>query len=476
MNLEEFDNKLAEAFRNENLPPKDKLWENIATNIDKSNKTPIWWWAVPSLIIIAIAITFNSINAPKEDLVNNDKSEITIQEIKKENNTNQITDNTNKDNINSVKSTSDEQNITVNKLSENNISKLEEAKIDKLVKNQKSNPKIKDDIKNQKSNLNSDNISNQSSNSSSYYDEDFFKFIGFPFKKMKSKSFVFEDITPLELPTIEKKIKKPNDIIFINKNNKVVDFNKKWWFSYGIGPNLSINTLDIDKSKEKFVHKDLWEDKETLTRNGSGLNAFTHLSYNFKPLLSFETGLSYVMRVEPIRLSDESLDIPVRDITTNEITGYNKIIIYLLEKNQTTGLYDTIGSYQLASAHNLAVNNRYNAFTVPLTFNKEFVLSSNTKIKLGAGTGITYLYSNKASYLDYITTSKVDFKKKSMLNASFNANFGFYTNFNNVGEIGIYTGCNYYVKPWELTNKQYSLKMRDLNFGISFRRPLNWGN
>ncbi len=480
MNLEEFDNKLAEAFRNENLPPKDKLWVNIANNIDKPSKSPIWWWVVPSIIIIAVVATFNSIDNTSDAIVSNNKNEVVNPNLNTQLNKNlkqQSVNSPQETLTNNVAKSTEEKNSTTNRVIAPKNKVASSNKNSKQLNNKHQKNQVSNSVANNQNYINtSSNDLNNPTLTSSVNDDDLLKFYGMPYRKLNTKPFSIDEFSLVDVPSIKDIKRKPINKAFFNDKNKVVDFNKKWWFTYGIGPNLSINKLDIDDTKEKFVHKDLWEDKETLTRNGSGFNAFTHLSYHIKPLLSFESGLSYVMRVEPIRLSDESLDIPVRDINTNEITGYNKIIIYLLEKNQTTGLYDTIGSYQLASAHNLAVNNRYNAFTVPLTINKEFVLSSNTKIKLGAGTGITYLYSNKATYLDYITTSKVEFKKKSMINLSFNANLGFYTNFNNVGEIGIYTGYNYYSMPWELPNKQYGLKMSDLNFGFSFRRPLNWGN
>jgi hypothetical protein len=64
--------------------------------------------------------------------------------------------------------------------------------------------------------------------------------------------------------------------------------------------------------------------------------------------------------------------------------------------------------------------------------------------------------------------------KKSTLNTSLNTQIAFYTNFNDVGQIGIYSGFTMFNNPWQINQKQYSISMKDIQFGITYRKPLQW--
>jgi hypothetical protein len=59
-----------------------------------------------------------------------------------------------------------------------------------------------------------------------------------------------------------------------------------------------------------------------------------------------------------------------------------------------------------------------------------------------------------------------------MLNATLNAKLALYTQFNNSGYIGVYAGYKDYLQPWTVNANQYHIHMRDLQFGLSFRKPL----
>jgi hypothetical protein len=470
MSPEEFDNRLKSAFNDEYLPPKDQLWANISSKLEPKAKTPFWYWILPAIIAVTVGIVWVEIQKPtSQDLAiekpTNEPIPASNQNIA--NKTANSIDKKIKDQTESIEFTDNKANIskTASYRENTGIVKATETSRNKSQKNQSSttNPL------NQKNPLNeSNNKLNPNSNSvpavaSTNFGEldllNFFKFEWFP---NFFKPFALDESYSVDLK-VKNPIKalKPNS----NKPPKTSDFTSKRWFTLGLGPQLAINSIKVNQDSQAWVHKHLWDNKNRLTSNGSGFQAFGHYALKFgkNQRFIFETGLNYSIRTEEIKLNESSYDIAARD-NTGRINQYTQILLKVIYGNDTT-------YYLAASNFSLAVNNKYHILTVPFRLSAEHKISESTFMSYGLGGGFSMINSHNTEHLNMIWGNSVKESNSTQFSASLNSNLSLYTNFNDIGQIGVYTGLQMYLNPWKVNSNQYAVNMRDLQMGITFRKP-----
>lgn len=244
----------------------------------------------------------------------------------------------------------------------------------------------------------------------------------------------------------------------------------KWWLSFGIGPQLAFNRLSITNDSQAYIHKDLWANRKKVTHNGAGIN--THASALYKIVnsgrrsVSFETGLFFSFRTEEIRLNETTYDIEHR-AANNQIDTYARFPGYIPPVTTDTNWFDA------TQAFTSIATNKYRVLTVPLRFNYEQRVSANSFVSAGIGAGISMISSKSTTHYNLVDEKDQTMKSTYRFTASWNTSVAFYTNYNAIGQIGIYTAFNSYMGPWMVASKQYGIKMRDLQFGLLFRMPLS---
>lgn len=476
MNQEEFDNKLNEAFKNEYLPPNEKLWQNISGRLDNNKKKPFWYWLMPLVLVVITATTvfFNGkkSNNIAEVALNNNKAKIENNAVITSQSSTDYKKNTSNEGI--------KDNPTFNDTPKNKNGKfpaIASVYIENEVSNIISTPKTgkpkkktfindntnrnkitKEDITNKILKRDNDLNDETTDNPLNIY----------PYKKIPTLAFAS---LPFELidyePLLKNKTQNKSATQNGAKKDRTANFESKWWWSAGLGPQLAINNIKTNDTLEPYIHKDLWKNKKELTRNGTGFQSQFLLGYHFNNHFSIESGIQYSLRSESIRLDKVTDDIAFRT-ANNKVALYQKVI--LLAILQTPSGPDTT-RYNAVQSFTMVANNKYHAFTVPIKLNFGMNITPATKFQLSAGLGITYLYAKKTEHLNMVTEEKFTTDKKSLFTASYNTQLAFYTNFNNYGEIGVYTGFQGYINRWSVINKQYSLGMSDMQLGLCFRRP-----
>ncbi|MES2619186.1 MAG: hypothetical protein V4613_15015 [Bacteroidota bacterium] len=494
MNPEEFDKRLSNCFKDEFLPPDDKLWQNINTRLDQGGKKPFWYWLAP-VVIVFVAVgawllggngmteksnntaegAKNSSIASNNSNTNNKNNALIETEETEENETTDTDNNSSTTNSETpelpVKAVSGNNNVTIEKSSEKN-----------------NNPAVKKKPKTVRSSSSSSSSSSTTSTTNPFVSttpttvtpnsttDDNEYVVPLRGRRIKSLHNFIYFFNADSLITFNNPIKKaalaPTKRSSPYTNNPV-DFDKKWWWNFGMGPQIAYNKISVPGDLKDYVHHALWDNKSKLTRNGSGFQSQLFLGYRFTKHFSIESGLQYSLRTEPIKMNVTSYDIPARD-NNKKIVGYIQIPLIVIATDPNTGKKDTT-YYDAVSNFSLAATNKYHVFTVPLRFNAEWKLANKFRLIGGIGAGLSMISSKKSSHIDIVEGNEVTEKKLRSFSGSMGAHLGFYTNFNDIGEIGIYSSFQMYAAPWQINNKQYAIKMSDMQFGISFRRPLNWG-
>lgn len=470
MSPEEFDNRLKSAFQDENLPPREQLWANISSQLEPKAKTPFWYWLLPAIVVLTVAVVWVGNQKPvaKETAIETNiepaissKALIEIKEVALSSNT-----------------TQNQANENVAKVDNSGSAISDQAKM----KNDKNNGK-----ENQANSKlgNRDNLTsksqliisgNDSSNGESmrplgvFHVDDgvealglknhpLFKLIGFP---SFLKPYKLEDLNSINNVTNQINCFKNSES---NRPTKIGDFSSKRWFTFGLGPQLAINSIKVNQDSQAWVHKHLWENKDRLTSNGSGFQAFGHLALKLgkKQRFIFETGLNYSIRTEEIKLNESSFDIAARD-NNGKINQYTQILLKVIYGTDTT-------EYLAVSNFSLAVNNKYHILTLPFRLSAEHKISEATYMSYGLGGGFSMLSSHNTEHLNMIWGNSVKERNSTQYSASLNANLSLYTNFNDIGQIGVYTGFQMYLNPWKVNSNQYAINMRDVQLGITFRKP-----
>ncbi len=475
MSPEEFDNRLKSAFQDENLPPKEQLWANISSQLEPKAKTPFWYWLLPAIVVVTVAVVWVGNQKPvsKETAIetnieptSSNKPRFESQEVALSSNAEQNQENNNialeKTNLSSsIEKSNHQAEISKNKtnhtISKGNIRVKTDKKIesntnthlyltDNNISQKKPEPPVGILHKDYVDNL---GLSNHP----------LLRLIGFP-----SFPYNFE-INELNSINIGEKqtncFKSPDP----KRTPKTGDFSSKRWFTFGLGPQLAINSIKVNQDSQAWVHKHLWENKDRLTSNGSGFQVFGHLALKLgkKQRFIFETGLNYSIRTEEIKLNESSYDIAARD-NSGKINQYTQILLKVIYGTDTT-------EYLAVSNFSLAVNNKYHILTLPFRLSAEHKISEATYMSYGLGGGFSMLSSHNTEHLNMIWGNSVKERNSTQFSASLNANLSLYTNFNDIGQIGVYTGFQMYLSPWKVNSNQYAINMRDMQLGITFRKP-----
>jgi hypothetical protein len=486
MNPEEFDNKLKKSFERENLPPKEELWQNISSQLDQKSKFNFWWVFTVSAILIGIIIIGQQLsgNFKKETTIaNNEQKALNSSNESKPSNNDKEVNTAQNEVVNEESNASDSKNQSTTDNNESTNPKLETTQASNQLnterqtnKASKALPKATTQLDNftqtsslLKANKRSSSLPqsvNPFENTNSLgramaSNEDFYQINFLRFKNFQSKpnGFTLSFFNPIETLASNKKFKT-------NKKTNPKDFYEKWFLAFGIGPQFNINTVNVPNELESYVHKDLWKNKDNTTHNGIGFNTFALLNYKFGRNFIFETGLDFRIRTEDIKLDITSIDIAARN-NANQIIQYANVKLIYIVGNDTT-FYDALASF------NLAVKNKYHVITIPFNFKKEIAVSDQSYFSFGLGGGLSYIHSNTSKHIDLVNEIVKTENKKSTLNTSLNTQIAFYTNFNDIGQIGIYSGFTMFNYPWQINQKQYSISMKDIQFGVTYRKPLQW--
>ena len=463
MSPEEFDNRLKSAFKDENLPPREGLWANISSQLEPKAKNTFWYWLLPTITALTIGIVWIGNQKPttQERAIESVVASVPNNASKAES----IGDKNNKAKTQTIELANHESNI-------NTIEQRREKNgIIKASASNRSNRKISESLSitpvNQQNSFNGDNnntviaLSNSATiiENNDFGELDMLNFIRFSWFPNFFKPFALEESYSVDL-----KVKNPIKALTPNSNKppKTSDFTSKRWFTIGLGPQLAIK---VNQDSQAWVHKHLWDNKDRLSSNGSGFQAFAHCALKFgkNQRFIFETGLNYSLRTEEIKLNESSYDIAARD-NTGRINQYTQILLKVIYGNDTT-------YYLAASNFSLAVNNKYHILTVPFRLSTEHKISESTFMSYGLGGGFSMINSHNTEHLNMIWGNSVKESNSTQYSASLNANLSLYTNFNDIGQIGVYTGLQMHLNPWKVNSNQYAVTMRDLQMGITFRKP-----
>jgi hypothetical protein len=514
MSPEEFDNRLRSTFKDEYLPPREHLWQNINTRLEQPQGIGTnWHWLAPVVITVIAGIawlTYSNVKQTKSDnsyvvaettvtnpnsvdasapasSENNTKNPATPNETGVKNNNNSasasIADNKGKSNTSAESYTknqsgqktsgSDDQsrNIGFNAQSVNRT-----GGSDAHFSNTGDNSDIANNHNqssgnggNSNSGANStytDNTVSSSNNTgnNSQVEEDIFSNLKLSFFKKFGFNFHLEANDAIRLSFTKRPEVKPAamDKVYYAGNFE----NNKHWINFGIGAIRAYNSFDGYIDPTYTVHKDLWSKRDKLTNRGAGFNAFlTYQSkFAFKGRLSYETGFNFTSRSEDIKLNEYSRDIAYRSGDT--IKQYQQVDLWTIAPGGDTNWYNLETPFVLVS------KNRYYVVTIPIKLNYEQPISKHSFVAFGVGGGVSFISTRKSKHLDLVHENEFDAKYTNQVKASFNSMVSLYTNFNSLGQLGIYCGYQMYIGSFKL-NDQYGIKMSDLQYGFTFRRPLN---
>jgi hypothetical protein len=504
MSPEEFDNRLRSAFKDEHLPPREQLWQNISGRLDRKPSLSLWRWMTPLFAVAAagliwlgsIMLSKNSEDAlvqqteKVEPAVNsNDKS--VPNKSNGNDNSNQLVDESNQTaESNSNSSTqSAPNNLSETKLYNKNATtpaplkskKLSSAQNDNLPNaNQKPLELLKPQTQpNLKDLLNIDYYVNEKLNTNGYNNDNFVGkgnstspyIVSSPQSRLKKVTpfnfieeylknvFVLENFQPLKAK-IDKKEKIRRAI------ESSGDFSEnKWWLNIGIGPQTNLNKVLTMTDSIDYIHKDLWKIRENLSGSGLGFQFFANVQKKFgkKNQFSFETGLEFSHRKEDIKFTDFSYDLRIAEKNTGRTLAYFRSLGYLYYNNDTS-------TFALTEGFSYVNKNTYNVITIPLRFNYELGVSPNSFLSLGFGGGLSYINSNKVGHYN-MTTQKEIITSRKYFTGSGNTRLSLFTNYNASVQLGIYGQYQMFMTPLNINN-QYKIQMSDIQYGFTCRIPL----
>lgn len=499
MSPEEFDNRLKSSFQDEFLPPKDLLWQNISQRLDQNAKKPFWYWLVPVIIVISAGIAWLGNGLFKNSggsTVQTTQGPVEQPAIAD----NDITDNQADINQNNQPSTYEPANLGDEEAQNNDAGNDGNASgktgmQDGNTGNERSGkstggeetPRKKPVVKKSLAAQENAGETQSSGNRPSLIDQygDLFRLpvASFPYFR---HDYIFEKEEPVlafGMPSkpgkTDGKNKKPNTPKQGYRSNfDNSKFESKWWFTFGGGPQISFNNASIEADSQAYIHKDLWANRSDLTRKGNGFHAQGLINYQAGRFI-FETGLGYNLRTEDIRMNVTSYSIAFRD-TFGRIELYRdslEIIGWIKYPNGDSAKTRYYGVANFSST----VKNKYQVFTIPFNVKVQQPIGANSFITAGLGGGISYITGKNISHLNMVSEkefvqNRTESGKKEnrfhLLTGSANASVAFFTNFNDVGQIGFYTSYQMYLKPWQVIPNQYTIRMSDLQFGIMLRKPL----
>lgn len=501
MSPEEFDNRLRSSFNDEFVPPKEHLWRNIDTRLDQQTKKPVWYWLVPLAIVAVASIAWltnaNTIgdktDAPNTTTIaasNNSTSAQSADASANNQTRTALSDNNNNSTANTIAESSDLPKITNQTYESNNTpsgngnaatGKARSGK-SKSAKNPKTkgseNPTAKSgsnngsDINNTSTLIsNSDNSANNNNtrSESEFNNQSVFSKLFFVkrFKRNLSVDWLSKaERSPITWPVLKTPLKKGQTAEDMAWGGNFED--NKWWLNFGVGYQIAYNKFQstYDSATKNKIHRTLIDNEDQLTNNGAGFQMHLNLQNKFGKgnRFSFETGVNYSYRTEDIKINEQTYDIAARN-NSDDILNYLRLKLFIAVGTDTT-FFDATQSFALVK------KNKYSIITVPLRFQYEQPLNRNTFVSLGLGGGASIIKNNATTHYDMIAEKEFQKTSSTHLTASLNTMLSLYTNYNGIGQFGIYGGYQMYLTPFKV-NEQYGVRMSDLQFGVLFKRPLD---
>lgn len=505
MSPEEFDNRLRSSFNDEFVPPKEHLWRNIDTRLDQQTKKPVWYWLAPLAIVAVATIAWlsnadiigdktdapntntiaavnNSTSAQSADAPANNQTTTTLAETNNNSTANSISESTD---LPKIAKEAYESNNTPNRNSNSNAvtgkARSGKSKSTKKPKTLYSeNPTAKSGSNNNGSDVNntstlissSDNSANKNNtrleseiNNQSVFSKLFF------IKRFK-RNFSIDmlskaDLSPIKWPVLAAPGKGQHTAEDMAWGGNFED--NKWWLNFGFGNQVAFNRFNAsyDSITKNKIHRDLLVHEDQLTNNGAGFQAHLNVQNKFGKgnRFSFETGINYSFRTEDIKMNELSYYVPARN-NNDEILAYARDVRVLFIIGTDTTFYNGVTSFAMVK------KNKYSIVTIPLRFQYEQPLNRNTFVSLGLGGGASIVKNNNTTHYDMVKESEFQKSSSTYLTASLNTMLSIYTNYNGIGQFGIYGGYQMYLTPFKV-NEQYGVRMSDLQFGVLFKRPLD---
>ncbi len=504
MSPEEFDNRLRATFKDESLPPKEHMWANINARLDQKPNRPIWHWLMPAVVVFtasAVWLGSSLLNNNSNDTVVTNKTEVVTES------TIASTPNQNSANAHAEKSTNENTDVTLS----NDNSGIIKPNYSDFGKDKKSNNTLNgntkpsnrethnkparkttyfadnneersttsstnesianNDIHNSK--LNNDNNSSFNKNgiSNTIYNAEL-ETRNAQLARIKRflHRFQFDYFNSSPLSENGLKLIQPT-----HRRQTASDMawggnfdDYKWWFNFGFGAQTNYNTFnaEYDDATKAKIHRHLIANQSKLTNNGNGFQAHIDIQRKFgkNNRLSFETGLNFSSRNEDIKINEQTYDIAARN-SNDSISTYLKLKLFIAVGTDTT-FFDATQSFAMVS------KNKYSVYTIPLRFKYEQPINKNTFISLGVGGGVSYITAKSSNkYYNMVDEKSYTTSSLNKVSASFNSVLSIYTNYNGIGQFGIYAGYQTYLTPFTINN-QYAVKMSDIQYGVTFRRPL----
>jgi hypothetical protein len=504
MSPEEFDNRLRSAFKDEHLPPREQLWQNINGRLDHKPSLSLWRWKTPLFAVVAAGLIWlgsNLLSKNSEDALVQQTEQVETTTIISNNKvSNSVAENTNSNQLDVIKNQAAENNT--NSPTQSAPNNLNEANSSYNKPAHTSNNKIKkssNTLNSEKKSLAYNNkpyneIPKSQPKLNSNYDYDFTGGLGKgngheigdagntgssynPFLVSNPESQL-KKVTPFNF--IEEYLKNVFVVenlhpikVKIDKKEKVRraiessgDFSdNKWWLNVGIGPQTNLNKVLTMSDSIDYIHKDLWKIRENLSGSALGFQLFANVQKKFgkKNQFSFETGLEFSHRKEDIKFTDYSYDLRISEKNTGKTLAYFRSLGYLYYNKDTS-------TFALTEGFSYVNKNTYNVITLPLRFNYELGVSPNSFLSLGFGGGLSYINSNKVGHYN-MTTQKEIITSKKYFTGSGNTRLSLYTNYNASVQLGIYGQYQMFMTPLNINN-QYKIQMSDIQYGFTCRIPL----
>lgn len=502
MSPEEFDNRLRSSFNDEFVPPKEHLWHNINTRLDQKAKRPVWFWLAPIAIVAVATMAWlgnalmsdqnepTSNTSTSEAIAGNTPAQSSVASTQNNSDlaeNNHAPDNTlpshdlnSGANANIAQNEGNNGHATIGHT--NNASPIR-IKSNKNVRTGNNNNNGKQTAANNNSPENgsitgitsntgrSTQASGINNTQSPTNKDEFAAFSKLFFVKRFLKHLTFDqatkaDVSPVKWPENKQPVKRQQSAEDLAWGGNFED--NEWWLNFGIGNQIAYNNFHAtyDSVTKNKIHRHLIDKEKELTHNGGGFQMHLNLQNKFgkNNRFSFETGLNYSYRTEDIKMNEQTYDIAARN-NNEEILNYLRLKLFIAVGTDTT-FFDATQSFALVT------KNKYSIITLPLRFQYEQPLNRNTFLSLGVGGGASLVKNNSTTHYDMV--KEKDFQKSSSkyLTASLNTMLSLYTNYNGIGQFGIYGGYQMYLTPFKV-NEQYGVRMSDLQFGVIFRRPLD---
>lgn len=496
MSPEEFDNRLRASFKDEQLPPREQLWQNVSARLDQNPGGSVWRWAAPVIIAVIVGLTWigtSLLSNKKENsapvssvTTHTDSTTIVLAQSTETNSTDVAPVENNPSNESAGSSALRSENPT-NSMGETSANSNSGASSSSALNNEGSNSSETTRALDNQSNtgLNNRNFSRHASTNPQSNS-------GIQSNPLGDEEFSLSTLSVTQFkPFANAVIEKPEVTRFdfisglLHKSGKKVisiaerkknailnsgDFSDvKWFLNFGIGQQISYNIGgDINKDSSEYFHKNLYKHGKQLSGTGGGFNIHSTATRRFgkNKMFNIEFGLQYSRHREIIGMNENTVDIKMVD------SASGKILYYINAQGSFKDPQGNTNYFELTEGFSYARRNTYNIFTVPFRFNVEQPLTPNTFVSLGIGGGMSYILGTSTGHYNLRRQSEM-LVTNHQFSGNVNTMLQVYTNYNATMQVGFYTGYQMYLNKYNIAN-QYKIKMRDLQFGITCKVPLDY--